>query len=214
MFELTTCAMTKDDGRDCGAPRAADAPVPICMDHARSVYLYFADFLAAVRERTPEQEADWSKAGELDVPFTGLAVQPSIVYYIRIGNLIKIGYTGSFHDRMRSLMPDEILAIEEGDRELERQRHIQFAWSKAPKGAEYFYPTVDVMEHIAKVRALDWKPPAVLQVPGWAVGQICPSCDLKTLWFDGDRATCTRCKATVELPNYPPPGARIVRPAC
>lgn len=214
MFELTTCAMFDDGGKDCRAPRAEDSPLPICLKHARSVYLFFADYLADIRERTAEQEADFGKAGQLEVPFRGLAVQPSTVYYVRIGNLIKIGTTKDMNTRMTALQPDEVLAIEEGDRDIELARHRQFMYSKAPKGSEYFYPTAELMEHIAKVREADWKPPVVIMVPGWALrAGPCPSCNLMALWYDGTKIECTQCGGVADIPNYPPADARIVR-AC
>jgi hypothetical protein len=210
VFELTTCAMVDEKGRDCRHQRAEDSPLPLCLNHMRDAYLFFADYLASIRDRTEGQKADFSKAGDLDTPFMGIPERISIVYYVRIGNHIKIGVTRSLHERMTSLQPDEILAIEEGDRAKESARHQQFAWSKAPKGAEYFYPTDELMQHIADLRALDWTPPVVVSVPGWVAGRPCPSCDLVMLWFDGERATCRDCGAVMVLDNYPPVNARII----
>jgi hypothetical protein len=210
MFELTTCVMVDEKGRDCRHRRAEDAPLPLCLNHLRDAYLFFADYLASVRDRTEDQEADFSKAGDLETPFTGIPESVSIVYYVRIGNHIKIGMTRNLHERMGALQPDEILAIEEGGRDKEMARHQQFTWSKAPKGAEYFYPTDDLMRHIDELRKLDWKPPKVVSVPGWVSGRPCPSCDLVALWFDGERAKCTDCGAVHVLEDYPPVNARIV----
>jgi hypothetical protein len=72
------------------------------------------------------------------------------VYYIRIGNRIKIGTTGDFKRRMGQLMPDEVLAIEPGGYALEKERLGQFRrWRLI---GERFAPAPDLMEHIAAVR--------------------------------------------------------------
>jgi len=47
------------------------------------------------------------------------AANGPIVYYIRRANLIKIGTTTDPHARFLDLMPDQILAVEPGDRALE-----------------------------------------------------------------------------------------------
>ncbi len=80
-----------------------------------------------------------------------------VVYYVRRGNLIKIGTTRAFVNRMRSLMPDEILAIEPGSYSLENQRHQQFAeqrYGRDQRGtkSEYFHPSEVLLQHIKAVR--------------------------------------------------------------
>src|SRR5690349_15381919 len=53
-------------------------------------------------------------------------VRRSIVYYIRRGDLIKIGTTATPQRRFKALMPDEILAFEPGGVDQEAARHRQF----------------------------------------------------------------------------------------
>lgn len=81
-----------------------------------------------------------------------------VVYYVRRSHLIKIGTTTNLHDRMHVLMPDEILAVEPGGRELEKERHQQFADLRIGKLSEHFYPGRELKEHIAKVRAEHGRP--------------------------------------------------------
>lgn len=80
-----------------------------------------------------------------------------VVYYVRRGNLIKIGTTRAFTARMRSLMPDEILAIEPGSYSLENRRHQQFAehrYGRDQRGtnSEYFHQNEQLLLHIKAVR--------------------------------------------------------------
>lgn len=50
-----------------------------------------------------------------------------VVYYMRVGNRVKIGFTTNLTARVSQVMPEEVLAIEPGGRLLEDVRHRQFA---------------------------------------------------------------------------------------
>lgn len=80
----------------------------------------------------------------------------SIIYYIRRGDLIKIGTTTDPARRFTALMPDEILAFEPGDDELETARHRQFGhlWHRA----EYFRIAPELLEHARQIRHLHGDP--------------------------------------------------------
>lgn len=90
------------------------------------------------------------------------APQGPVVYYIRRGNLIKIGTTKRLRDRMNVLMPDEVLAVEPGDECMERERHKQFAALRIDARGEYFFPGLALQEHISRIRAEHGAPPAGL----------------------------------------------------
>lgn len=75
-----------------------------------------------------------------------------IVYYIRRGELIKIGTTSNPASRFDSLMPDEILAHEPGGVAEEALRHRQFNPERVARRGEYFRPSPRLMKHIAAVR--------------------------------------------------------------
>lgn len=83
----------------------------------------------------------------------------SVVYYVRRGNLVKIGTTVSLQDRMNVLMPDEILAVEPGGAEVERQRHREFAALRVKPRSEYFYPGRALQQHISRVLREHGAPP-------------------------------------------------------
>lgn len=81
----------------------------------------------------------------------------SLVYYLRRGGLIKIGYTAKFVDRMRKLRPDELLAVEPGNIPLETGRHLQFAAYRVLEGAdgrEWYQPAAELLDHIARTAAM------------------------------------------------------------
>lgn len=77
------------------------------------------------------------------------------VYYIKIGEQIKIGFTADLDGRLNSYPPNaEILGIEYGDKELEKQRHRQFHAYLA-YGREWFHDTQEIRDHIATLP--NWK---------------------------------------------------------
>lgn len=80
----------------------------------------------------------------------------SIVYYIRRGHLIKIGVTASPASRFKSLMPEEILAVEPGTADLETARKRQFRHLKCR--GEYFRADPELLEHARQVRSLHGDP--------------------------------------------------------
>lgn len=110
-------------------------------------------------------------------------VRQSIVYYIRRGDLIKIGTTVNPAKRFDSLMPDEILAHEPGGSKLETIRHNQFNPERVAKRGEYFRRSPRLLKHVGSVRELHGPPH-----PSW------PS--VATL-----RSGYLRTKVEVELPE-------------
>jgi len=62
-----------------------------------------------------------------DVPDADLArPRIDIVYYLRLGERLKIGTTANPRQRFSALPHDEIVAFERGDRALEQRRHREF----------------------------------------------------------------------------------------
>jgi hypothetical protein len=50
-----------------------------------------------------------------------------VVYYLRLGERVKIGTTANPRQRFTQIVHDEVLAFERGDRRLEQRRHHEFA---------------------------------------------------------------------------------------
>lgn len=76
----------------------------------------------------------------------------SVVYYLRVGPYIKIGYTGDLDVRMRAYPPDSVLlATEHGGRRAEQIRHRQFT-DDLTHGREWFRPSAALIEHINSLR--------------------------------------------------------------
>jgi hypothetical protein len=85
-----------------------------------------------------------------------LASAKSIVYYIRRGEVIKIGTTSVPVMRFTALLPDEILAFEPGTVREETCRHRQFAHLRCQ--GEHFRPAPELLAHIRCMRQLHGEP--------------------------------------------------------
>jgi len=80
-----------------------------------------------------------------------LPVPKSVVYYMRVGNRVKIGYSTNLEGRIAAVMPEEVLAVEPGGRMLEEVRHRQFADLHVTR--EWFRHESPLTEHIEKLQA-------------------------------------------------------------
>jgi hypothetical protein len=73
-----------------------------------------------------------------------------LVYYLRLGDRVKIGTTATPRQRFAALPHDEVLAFERGDRELEQRRHIEFAADRLG-ASEWFGLSPRLKAHIRHV---------------------------------------------------------------
>lgn len=94
----------------------------------------------------------------VSVPLTAMG---SIVYYIRRGDLIKIGTTADPARRFAALLPEEILAFEPGGRDEETFRHRQFDHLRGR--GENFRQAPELMHHIKSMRKMHGAPD-----PAWS----------------------------------------------
>ena len=133
----------------CGDSRSAAIELPVCARCAFQIYDAIAPLFGAPRRpNTPPLRAE--RTGH--------------VYYIRRGDLIKIGFTIQLAERMQALLPDEVLAVEPGTMRLERERQRQFAEWRYAGGfgpAEWFFDVPPLRDHIARVLLEHGQPPAL-----------------------------------------------------
>lgn len=81
----------------------------------------------------------------------GERIEPeSVVYYMRVGDRVKIGYTSNLKSRVAQVMPEEVLATEPGGRLMEGVRHRQFADLRVAR--EWFRLEGRLDQHIARLR--------------------------------------------------------------
>lgn len=73
----------------------------------------------------------------------------SWVYYMRIGNRVKIGYSTNLRSRLDDIHPEELMAVEPGGPKVERQRHDQFRALRVH--GEWFRLEEPLAGHIAEL---------------------------------------------------------------
>lgn len=150
------CPITNDYGDPCGRSAIPIAPFAICGDHARELYQHVSEYVARV-ENDPMfrlglawNSMDQHNRREAARP---VPVENGFVYYVQIGNHIKIGHTIDLGGRMRSYPPTRrLLAVEPGGRQLEYARLTEFR-HLLDAGQEWFRPGPDLIAYVNTLRA-------------------------------------------------------------
>ncbi|MEK9524028.1 GIY-YIG nuclease family protein [Streptomyces venezuelae] len=117
-------------------------------------------------EESARQHAEWEKRQ------AETEVRESWVYFIRIGQLVKIGMTTNLANRFSSLRPNEVLVIQPGGLNEETALHKRFAALRA--GGEFFHPGPSLQEHIRELRER-------VGAPNWKKSLVPDGCN----WFEG-----------------------------
>lgn len=177
-MHATSCGILDERGRDCPRPVVTGSPLNICAKHLRQAAELYASASGhepetRVRERCPtcRQMALVAKAAPptivcvncgyartitvSDLPTRNPSQIESgdpVVYYIQFGDRIKIGTTRNLEARLAALPHDEVLAVERGDRDIEKRRHLQFAESRVTPRGEWFTRGERLMKHIASLQ--------------------------------------------------------------
>lgn len=154
---------------DCCWPKcmrmAEGGGPPLCHKH----YVYVGEMYTTDTIRTTRAFLDATKPEvtldeHLATRQVAMAAQ-SRVYYVRIGDHVKIGYTINLRQRLGALRVDDdaLLATEPGGRSVEAQRHKQFIEERVGK-RENFNPSRRLLAHIEAVRA-EHGPPMITNYP-------------------------------------------------
>lgn len=131
------------------------ARMVLCMGHALDLWAAMEDARSwypamsehELRKRLRKRQADQKRAEQSE----SAAIEPGWIYYIRVDERIKIGYSADVKKRMRAYPPhSELLAVHPGTPTLERDIHREFRGHLA-QGREWFRPDDPIMERIAQV---------------------------------------------------------------
>ena len=134
---------------DC-TERATYHKTPLCREHAQQVW-------KLVEEHEPEHErhlvrGDFKTAKSTGTPRRYLANRPGHIYYLQVGDRVKIGFTADFYRRMMQYPPNSVLlATHPGTPAVEKEMHQDFRRYLAD-GREWFHPNAELDAHIAKVQ--------------------------------------------------------------
>lgn len=119
-----------------------------------------ANVIATVREEAAAEDRrkgrDPQVGSELVTTSKGRTEKrESVVYYMQLGNRVKIGTSFNLPKRVQQISPEKVLATEPGGTVTERQRHKQFAELRVV--GEWFRLEGTLVEHINELRKA-WKP--------------------------------------------------------
>ena len=132
---------------ECHASRSLKVDQPICDSHLASIYRSVSDLFKDLDRHSDDVVSD-SQLRRRN-PYAEVGV----VYFMRFGDRVKIGFTTNLRDRLRAVPNDELLGSMPGSRHTERKTHSHFAHLRI-KG-EWFSMGDDLLEFIA---GLDKKP--------------------------------------------------------
>jgi hypothetical protein len=144
----------------CGTEIIDASAIPTCRDCGMAIARHFKPEL--LLEDRFAHEARMTKAVDHRAKLEQTP-EGGCVYYVRIEDYIKIGWTAQLRSRMRALRVDAskaLLAIEPGTKELERQRHQEFAHERIHNLRENFFPTGRLIDHIGVIHAAN-------ELPSW-----------------------------------------------
>lgn len=144
----------------CYTPISARSETPVCGACGLRLARYYREVIIHEedqRRAASSQEREQKKPAEMR--WEGRHV----VYYVRIGDYIKIGTTKRLRQRISSLRAplDDLLAIEDGDHLLEARRHREFAADRIDRRRENFRPSGALLAHIKELGGRD-------SLPSWA----------------------------------------------
>jgi hypothetical protein len=178
-MEFRTCTAQLPDFSFCTEPSVPDAPFPICFRHASAVYEFLRGRIdAAGQSNWLDDRASALIASSVQRPRQDHDNRGA-VYYVKLGDLLKIGCTyRRVWDRVSSYPPHRVLlAAEPGGFEVEAQRLAQFAHLKV-SGKEWHDFGPDLREHVAAIRELHGVPQSQ---PNWMPAGSGDGSDLYTV---------------------------------
>lgn len=137
----------------------------LCLDHAWSHYDAMNQYLVwdgttdsalakdfRARQVPLDQITDEERAERKAI------LEQGQVYYLLVGERVKIGFSGTLHQRLRTYPPgSKLLAVEPGTKQLERQRHRQFG-EYLVAGREWFEPSDELLAHTRDLANQHGKP--------------------------------------------------------
>jgi hypothetical protein len=146
----TRCTIETPDGPFCDADGAPDMPFPICAQHAIELYRRMHEMVTAVQGK--HREYPQLHDAVVQAVKDEADATPYVVYYVRVGDRIKIGRTMQLRQRLANYPPgSELLAVESGKSNLEARRISQFHHLLADR-KEWFHPGADLLAHIARLQ--------------------------------------------------------------
>ena len=122
-------------------------------EHDRiAFYLGLADLIRSLPSYDHERvQAGLDARGYAGPDATEVMPVPSrhVTYYVRLGNRVKIGTTTHLANRLQHIPCEELLAVEPGGVDVERERHRQFQQLRVT--GEWFEYAEPLISHVAQL---------------------------------------------------------------
>lgn len=133
-------------------PIVEGCPVDVCEKHALVLVAFMKERGGAVMRRMDAiyEEPPVSKGVERRPPIY-VGGRASVVYYMKFGQHVKIGFSTNLPSRARDLKPEAVIAVEPGARGEETTQHLRFL-DKRVHG-EFFQLDHELIQYINMVRA-------------------------------------------------------------
>jgi hypothetical protein len=136
----------------CSGELVAGSPVALCAKHLREVYQFTQDIIAegwdsAVRDYVSDLHKTFK-------PPRSVTKQPrqGYVYFIQLGDRVKIGFTENPKQRFRDLPHEKIIGIVKGTRADEKGWHVMLADYRVV--GEWFVADPELLEVLHRVSAV------------------------------------------------------------
>lgn len=143
----------------CPKRRDSDLKSGVCAAHGWIIHADVQRLLDAEATRQATTDASWQRKVDANATRLEAGEQvasgpiPGWVYYIQVGEHIKIGFARNVAKRMRAYPPNaDLLAVEPGTLKVEKARHDQFH-AYLDRGREWFRPADELMAWIDSLRA-------------------------------------------------------------
>jgi hypothetical protein len=142
--------------RGCKQPPVEGLDFPLCPSHCQMVYLTVKGMIKAATPDALAQATDGRRKHLARGPNVLASKRIGTIYFVRLGNLIKIGYTTNLQQRLGDLRRDhhrepEVLATMPGTMGTEKALHAKFGplWERG----ELFRPGPDLLDYIKSIPA-------------------------------------------------------------
>lgn len=123
---------------------------PLCREHAAQVWKVFEDYEPEYYRQIVRGEAKAIAAPVQRKRY--LSNRPGTIYYLQVGDRVKIGFTTDLYRRMMQYPPNStLLATHPGTPMVEKEMHQDFRRHLAD-GREWFHPNAELDAHIRKVQ--------------------------------------------------------------
>lgn len=171
------CAQVVCGIRGCRemVPVRTHVPLSVCLDHAYQIWEmverndadpFFREVLATAIAKRDALRAALRDADQAETrKFFAAPDAPGEIYYVRLGGLIKVGWSSDLRARIRSYGPDAALLVHyEATRTDETNLHRNLAPSRA-KGREWYHDDAIIRAFISNT--LRQHGPPTLTDLGW-----------------------------------------------